>query len=127
MLVYKNPKAFWEEISPYLKREEIQNSFFLGVSFGFLSNPEHRKTWETETAAGLKMPETDTEIVLNTDLPQEADLLVESVREAHNFLIAAGCKSLRAPFETKIGMCAVVLDPFGNQLAFLDLSKVRKS
>ena len=86
----------------------------------------HRVLWRRETAVGLSMPETDAEIVLNSNLPQETDLLVESTKVAFEILIKNGCKPLRPPFEIDIGWCAIVLDPFGNQLGFLDLSKVQK-
>ena len=68
----------------------------------------------------------NSEIVLNTDLPQETDLLVASARDACQVLISNGCKPVREPFEIVIGWCAVVSDPFGNEIAFLDLSKVKK-
>jgi len=41
--------------------------------------------WRTPTAAGLRMPETDAEIVIQTEKPQlEANLLVSSADEAGN-------------------------------------------
>lgn len=96
-----------------------------GIEF-YQNRLGHKLLWRRETAAGLRMPETDTEIVLNTDLPQETDLLVNSVPEAYERLIELGCKSVRAPFEIAVGWCAVVVDPFGNEIAFLDLSKVKR-
>lgn len=83
----------------------------------------HEKIWQSETSAGLKMKSSNTELVLNTDLPQEADLLVASAKETYAYLLSNGCKPIKEPFEIRIGWCAVVLDPFGNELAFLDDSK----
>ncbi len=41
VIVYKNPKDFWFEISPHLKIEEAKNSLILGISFLFLSDPKN--------------------------------------------------------------------------------------
>ena len=86
----------------------------------------HKLLWKRDTAAGLKMPDTDTEIVLNTNLPQESDLLVDSAKQAFEVLVSKGCKPIQPPFEIAIGWCAVVLDPFGNMISFLDLKKVKQ-
>lgn len=37
--VYNDPKSFWKEVSPHLKKEEAKNSLCLGLSYIFLSNP----------------------------------------------------------------------------------------
>ncbi len=37
--IYRDPKIFWQEISPHLKREEAKNSLILGMSYIFQSNP----------------------------------------------------------------------------------------
>lgn len=96
-----------------------------GIEF-YQNKLGHKLLWKRETAAGLQMPESDAEIVLSTDLPQETDLLVASALEAHDFLISHGCRSIREPFEIAVGWCAVVIDPFGNEITFLDLSKSKK-
>jgi len=96
-----------------------------GISF-YEKELGHKLLWRRETAAGLKMSDTDTEIVLNTNLPQESDLLVDSAKSTFELLISKGCKPIQAPFEIAIGWCAVVLDPFGNMLSFLDLTKVKQ-
>lgn len=83
----------------------------------------HEVLWKSGNTVGLKMPETDTELVMSSETPQEADLLVENTLDAYNFLIENGCKPLREPFEIPIGKMAIVLDPWGNTLQFLDLSK----
>lgn len=36
---YNNPKLFWKETSPYLKKEEAKNSLCLGLSYNFQIQP----------------------------------------------------------------------------------------
>ncbi len=82
--------------------------------------------WRTATAAGLRLPDTDAEIVLQTERPgMEADLLVGSADEAARRVVEAGGKLLAGPFDIQIGRCAVVEDPWGNALVLLDMSKGR--
>ena len=82
--------------------------------------------WRTETSAGLRMPETDAEIVIQTERPQmEANLKVASADEAVERIVEAGGKLVAGPFDIQIGRCAVVLDPWGNALVLLDMSKGR--
>ncbi len=95
-----------------------------GIAF-YQDQLGHKLLWRRETQAGLKMPDTDAEIVLNTENLQETDLLVDSVKDAYDMLLTKGCGSVQPPFEIAIGWCAVVTDPFGNRIGFLDLSKVR--
>ena len=84
----------------------------------------HELIWRTETAAGLRMPETDAEIVIQTERPQlEANLRVASADAAAERMIEAGGKLVAGPFDIQIGRCAVVLDPWGNALVLLDGSK----
>jgi predicted enzyme related to lactoylglutathione lyase len=84
----------------------------------------HELVWRTETGAGLLMPDGDTEIVIETEgHPPETDLLVESVPEAVDRIVASGGRLVAGPFEIQIGQCAVLADPFGNTLVVLDLSK----
>jgi len=37
---YSDPRQFWTEISPHLKREESKNNLLLGLSHTFLTKPE---------------------------------------------------------------------------------------
>lgn len=84
----------------------------------------HELIWRTETAAGLRLPETDAELVLQTERQrQEVDLLVDSADEAAKFMEQAGCKVIVPPFDIQIGRCVVVEDPWGNPLVLLDISK----
>lgn len=86
----------------------------------------HELIWRTETAAGLRMPETDAEIVIQTERPQlEANLKVASADIAAERIVEAGGKLVVGPFDIQIGRCAVVLDPWGNTLVLLDMSKGR--
>jgi predicted enzyme related to lactoylglutathione lyase len=84
----------------------------------------HALIWRTGTAAGLRMPDSDAEIVIQTEQPElEVNLLVDSADAAASAFVAAGGKVLVQPFEIQIGRCVVVADPFGNRLVLLDLSK----
>jgi len=84
----------------------------------------HSLIWRTETAAGLRLPDSNAEIVLQTERPEmETDLSVESVEVAVERFVAAGGRLLAGPFDIQIGKCAVVADPFGNVLVMLDASK----
>jgi len=84
----------------------------------------HELTWRTETAAGLRLSESDAELVLQTeDQRQEVDLLVDSADEAAERIEQAGGKVIVPPFDIQIGRCVVVEDPWGNPLVLLDASK----
>jgi lactoylglutathione lyase len=85
----------------------------------------HELIWRdaTATAAGLRMPDCDAELVLHTnERPPEADLMVDSVPEAIRRFCSAGGQLLHGPFPIRIGLCAVVRDPWGNELVMLDAS-----
>jgi predicted enzyme related to lactoylglutathione lyase len=80
--------------------------------------------WRTEHAAGLRMPGTDSEIVLQTEVPgPEIDLMVDSADEAANRFADAGGEIIVPPFDIQIGRCVVVRDPWGNPVVLLDTSK----
>ena len=84
----------------------------------------HELIWRTATAAGLRLPETDAELVLQIEEQrQEIDLLVDSADEAATFIERAGGKVIVPPFDIQIGRCVVVEDPWGNPLVLLDISK----
>ena len=86
----------------------------------------HPLIWRTGTAAGLRLPDSGTELVLDTGRPQpEVDFLVDSADQAAARLVAAGGRILVEPFDIPVGRLAVAADPFGNPLTFLDLSKGR--
>ena len=84
----------------------------------------HELIWRTETAAGLRLPESDAELVLQTEEQrQEIDFLVDSADESAKWFEQAGGKVIVPPFDIQIGRCVVVEDPWGNPLVLLDTSK----
>jgi len=81
----------------------------------------HALVWRTGTAAGLRMPDSDAEIVLQAERRDPAvDLLVESADAAVEVVVAAGGTVVAGPFDIPIGRCAVVEDPWGNRLVLVD-------
>jgi predicted enzyme related to lactoylglutathione lyase len=86
----------------------------------------HTLIWRTETSAGLRMPEADTGVVIETERPEmEANLLVDSADEAAARIVEAGGSVVAEPFDIQVGRCAVVEDPWGNRLVILDMSQGR--
>ena len=84
----------------------------------------HELIWRTETAAGLRLPETDTELVLQIEEQrQEVDFLVDSADESAEVIEQSGGKVIVPAFDIQIGRCVVVEDPWGNPLVLLDTSK----
>lgn len=85
----------------------------------------HGLLWRNDEIgqAGLAVPESDTEIVLTTELDYAPSWLVTSADEAALAFAAAGGRVVTEPFEIPVGRCAVVADAFGNELVVLDLSK----
>lgn len=94
-----------------------------GLSF-YRDRLGHELIWRTETAAGLRLPESEAELVLQTEEQrQEVDLLVDSADEAAKFIEQVGGKVIVPPFDIQIGRCVVLEDPWGNPLVLLDTSK----
>jgi len=84
----------------------------------------HKLIWRTLTAAGLRMPGTDAELVIQTERPfAETDILVSSADEAAKRVVESGGRIVTPPFDIPIGRCVVVEDPWGNRLVMLDISK----
>ena len=84
----------------------------------------HTLIWRSDTAAGLRMPETDAEIVIQVENDgSEVDLLVSSADDAASAIIEAGGSVVVPPFDIQIGRCVVVCDPWNNRLVLLDMSK----
>src|SRR5689334_12442311 len=84
----------------------------------------HVLIWRTERQAGLRLPESEAEIVIQTERPElEPNLTVASVDVAVTRIVEAGGRVLRPAFDIPIGRCAVVADPWGNRLVILDNSK----
>jgi predicted enzyme related to lactoylglutathione lyase len=97
----------------------------LDAALGFYRDAlGHELIWRTATAVGLRIPESEAEIVLHIEGdPPEVDLKVEAVEEAIARFTEAGGTVVVGPFEIQIGMAAVVADPWGNRLVLLDQSK----
>jgi len=84
----------------------------------------HEIIWRTEHAVGLRLPDTDAEIVLHAEQGEpEIDLLVDSADGAAARFEAAGGKIVVPPFDIQIGRAVVVQDPWGNEFVLLDTSK----
>lgn len=84
----------------------------------------HRLVWRTERAVGLRLPDTDAELVLQVERPQpEVDFTVSSADEAATRIVEAGGKIVAGPFDVQVGRCVVVQDPWDNRLVLLDTSK----
>lgn len=86
--------------------------------------------WKDEKfkMAGLKLPETDAEIVLHQepDIPQnEIHYLVDDVAEFCIEYKSTGGKIYTEPFEIRTGKCAVISDNEGNGISILDLTKIK--
>ena len=84
----------------------------------------HELIWRNATSAGLRLPDTDAELVLQTDREgMHVDLLVDSADEAAARVAEVGGRIAVAPFDIAIGRCVVVEDPWGNRLVLLDMSR----
>ncbi|WP_350277531.1 VOC family protein [Kribbella sp. HUAS MG21] len=85
----------------------------------------HELLWRNDELgqAGLRCPESATEIVIATGLPPEPNWLVRSVAEAIELITAAGGQLLSGPIDIPVGRVAAVSDPFGNRLVLVELSK----
>ncbi|GGE93736.1 VOC family protein [Mycetocola zhadangensis] len=89
----------------------------------------HELIWRNDAIgqAGLRLPESDTELVLSTNLGAAVNWLVASVADALNTIVAAGGTIVAEPTNIPVGKVAVGADPFGNQLVLVELSKGRYS
>lgn len=87
----------------------------------------HELLWRNDELgqAGLRCPDTETELVLTTGLPYAPNWLVDSADAAAAKIIEAGGRMISEPADIPVGRVAVVADPFGNELILVDLSKGR--
>jgi catechol 2,3-dioxygenase-like lactoylglutathione lyase family enzyme len=87
----------------------------------------HDLIWRNDDVgqAGLRLPDSETEIVLSRSLPYAPNWLVSSVPEAVADIVAAGGSVVVEPRGIAVGRMAVVADPFGNSLILVDLSNGR--
>jgi lactoylglutathione lyase len=80
--------------------------------------------WKMEHAVGFLMNDKKTEIVIqNFDKRVETDVKVQSVIEVVEKVKQSGGRIILGPFDIEIGKCAVIEDPFGNQMTILDMTK----
>jgi catechol 2,3-dioxygenase-like lactoylglutathione lyase family enzyme len=78
--------------------------------------------WRRPTQAGLRLPDTDAELVVQTENPDpEIDLLVGDADGAAGVFAKAGGRVVRRPFDIEVGRCVFVEDPWGSRLVLLDL------
>ena len=86
--------------------------------------------WREAGGVGMRLPETDAEIVLhdNSEIPHKVEVhyLVDDVVAAVKSYSEKGCRVLEPPFEVLIGKCAVIQDPFGTQICLLDMTSGRR-
>jgi len=95
----------------------------LDAAIAFYQRLGHEVIWRRAAAAGLRLPESDTELVVQTEEPGlEVDLLVDDAAQAAEQFVAVGGTLVSGPREIEIGRCAVVADPWGNTLVLLDMS-----
>jgi len=86
----------------------------------------HELVWQAEAAVGLRLANSEAELVLQNERPGlEVDFLVPSADKAARAFEEAGGVVRVAPFDIRIGRCAVVEDPWGNTLVLLDMSSGR--
>jgi predicted enzyme related to lactoylglutathione lyase len=94
-----------------------------GVAF-YHDKLGHSLIWRTPTSAGLRLPGAETELVVYIEKRGvEVDMLVDSVDTAAERWRESGGAVVVEPFDIPIGRCAVLRDPWGNQLVILDQSK----
>ena len=94
----------------------------LDEAIAFYGRLGHEVIWRRSASAGLRLPETDAELVLMTDRGEaEIDMLVEDADAAAQAFAAAGGRIAEEPFDIEIGRCAAVEDGDGNRLVLLDM------
>jgi predicted enzyme related to lactoylglutathione lyase len=84
----------------------------------------HQLIWRTDHAVGLRLADSDAELVLQTEREGlEVNLLVASADQAAQRVLEAGGTVLVPAFDIPIGRCVIVGDPWGTALVLLDTSK----
>jgi predicted enzyme related to lactoylglutathione lyase len=79
--------------------------------------------WRDEVSVGMRLPESDTEVVLNNEGISGVHYLVDDVPSVVRDAVVGGCAVVTQPFDIVIGKCAIVEDPFGNRVYVLDMTK----
>lgn len=85
----------------------------------------HRMRWRNEATGqlALELPDGESELLLTTEQDYEPNWLVDSVDDSAELFRSNGGTVAVEPFDIPVGRVAVVLDPFGNSLVLIDLSK----
>ena len=95
----------------------------LAAAIGFYRSLGHELIWRRPSAAGLRLSESDAELVVQTEAPGiEVDFLVDDAEQAVERFVTAGGTLVSGPFEIEIGRCVVIADPWENTLVLLDMS-----
>lgn len=90
----------------------------LGLKRGWLD--------QKEEMIGFLLPDNDSEIVLHKDtsLPNpNISFQVENVEQFCNYYLNKGYEVELEPIEVRCGKYAVILDPDGNKIPIIDLTK----
>ena len=96
----------------------------LDQALAFYTALGHELVWRSAASAGMRLPDCDAELVLQTERSgAETDITVDAVGPAIDRFVDAGGRVIVPPFDIAIGLCALVADPWGNQLVLLDNSK----
>ena len=84
----------------------------------------HEVIWRNDELGqvGLRLPDSNAELVLTTQQGYEVNWLVDSVPQAVAALVSGGGRVIVEEHAIPVGRLAVVADPFGNRLVLLDLS-----
>jgi lactoylglutathione lyase len=117
-----------EDPAPELRNVDCIRLYVPDIETGLLFYRDclgHQLIWRTEDSVGLRMPDSETEIVLHTTKhqPPEIDIRVQSADDAVERIKDAGGNIIEPPFDIRIGRCAIVQDPWGNEFVILDISK----
>jgi lactoylglutathione lyase len=95
----------------------------LDAGVRFYESLGHELIWRDDTAAGFRLPDSNAELVLHADdRPIETDFSVASVPDAVRAFVEAGGRLVHGPFDIRIGLCAVMRDPWDNPIVILDAS-----
>ena len=95
----------------------------LDAAISFYGDRLEHLLWRSDEAVDFALPDTDAELVAHLNVGPESDVLVDDVDEAFAAFLSAGGEAVQRPFDTAIGRCARVRDPFGDDLVLLDQSK----
>lgn len=115
------------ELKPLIQKFDCLRLYVPNLEVGlafYRDQLGHTLIWRTDEAAGLRLPDTDAELVLHVEPKEpEIDLMVDSADMAAVRFEKAGGKIVVPPFDIQIGRCVVVEDPWGNELVLLDSTK----